>query len=281
MSPPRAPRWATSASDIPSAPAASASPAPVAATTSKDHRTSTPTPTANEPPSAKAPPTTSSRASSVARDRAERASSSSRRSRAPPPIVTSTSAADSGSFNRVVGAGSTASPTAPPSATSNGTASFPNEAGPSTPAGAAPKKKHRRGWKGWKIEVEDEFGNKILKSPSPEPELPPGAPKRPRGRPRTRMKVEDVPAVTPEQQQAAQTNGTTIPDSAAAATSGEGHTGESFPTVCINQVERCADATAEVSQQPPSAPNGDAPYDITRESFTLWYRHLAQRSTLS
>jgi hypothetical protein len=64
----------------------------------------------------------------------------------------------------------------------------PLESAPSTPAGsssaAASKKKTRRGWKGWAIEVVDEDGNTFIRSPSPEPEPDPNQPRRGRGRPR-------------------------------------------------------------------------------------------------
>lgn len=79
-------------------------------------------------------------------------------------------------------------------------------------------KKRRRGWKGWVIEVEDEFGNKYLKSPSPEPDRPTDAPPRKRGRPRTRPRPED-----PQQQTQSGDTGT---DAAASeATNGDGAQG--------------------------------------------------------
>ncbi|CAK9786045.1 unnamed protein product [Cutaneotrichosporon oleaginosum] len=64
----------------------------------------------------------------------------------------------------------------------------PLESAPSTPAGSiggtAAKKRTRRGWKGWAIEVVDEEGNTFIRSPSPEPAPDPNQPRRKRGRPR-------------------------------------------------------------------------------------------------
>ncbi|WOO78829.1 uncharacterized protein LOC62_02G002369 [Vanrija pseudolonga] len=104
-------------------------------------------------------------------------------------------------------------------------------AGPSNaPNGVAaeddqqPKKKQkRRGWKGWAVEIIDEYGNKIVRSPSPEPERLPGAPPRPRGRPRTRPQPQPEPQsdpAPPDQEDATQPAGVAgdlaAPDDAAA-----------------------------------------------------------------